>query len=74
MNAGKLRHHIKLEAATETQDIDGSAIETWQTHATVHAFIEPISGREYFAAQSIQADVTYRISFRYLPGITPRCG
>jgi SPP1 family predicted phage head-tail adaptor len=69
---GKLRHRITIELVTETQDIDGSVIESWSAYATSQASIEPISGREYFAAQSTQADVTHRIRIRYLSGITPK--
>jgi SPP1 family predicted phage head-tail adaptor len=69
---GKLRHLITIEQVAETQDTDGSAIETWSTFAAVQASIEPISGREYFAAQSTQADVTHRISLRYLDGVIPK--
>ena len=47
-------------------------LETWSTYATVQASIEPISGREYFAAQSTQADVTHRIRIRYFSGIVPK--
>jgi SPP1 family predicted phage head-tail adaptor len=69
---GKLRHRITIEQVTETQDIDGSVIETWTTFATAQASIEPVSGREYFAAQSTQAEVTHRIRLRYLSGVTPK--
>jgi SPP1 family predicted phage head-tail adaptor len=72
MRAGPLRHRIAIERVTETRDTDGSAIETWSTYATVQASIEPISGREYFAAQSTQADLTHRIVMRYLSGIIPK--
>ena len=50
-----------IECVTETRDADGSVIETWSTYPAVQASIEPISGRDYFAAQSTQADVTHRI-------------
>ena len=72
MRAGKLRHMIAIESVIETQDADGSVIETWSTYATAQASIEPISGREYFAAQTTQADVTHRISLRYFAGIMPK--
>lgn len=61
-----------MEQVSETQDTDGFMIEVWSTYATVRASIEPIAGREYSAAQAIQADVTHRIRFRYLSGITPK--
>jgi SPP1 family predicted phage head-tail adaptor len=69
---GKLRHRIAIERVAETQDSDGSVLESWSAYATAQASIEPISGREYFAAQTTQADVTHRISLRYLAGITPK--
>jgi SPP1 family predicted phage head-tail adaptor len=72
MRIAKLRHSIAIERVTETQDTDGSVVETWSPYATVHASIEPMSGREYFAAQSTQADETHRISLRYLSGVTPK--
>ena len=72
MRNGRLRHRIAIERVTETRDTDGSVIETWSTYATVQASIDPISGREYFAAQSVQTDVTHRIVIRYLSGIVPK--
>jgi SPP1 family predicted phage head-tail adaptor len=72
MKIGKLRQRIIIEQATKTQDHDGSAIETWSTFTAVQASIEPISGREYFAAETTQADVTHRISLRHIAGIVPK--
>jgi SPP1 family predicted phage head-tail adaptor len=72
MKIGKLRHRIAIEKVAETQDSDGSVIETWSTFANAQASIEPISGREYFAAQTTQADVTHRISLRFIAGVIPK--
>jgi len=69
---GKLRHRIIIEHVTETQDTDGSVIETWSTFATAQGSIEPVVGREYFDAQTKQADVTHRIYLRFISGITPK--
>jgi SPP1 family predicted phage head-tail adaptor len=69
---GKLRHRITIEQAAENQEPDGSVIEMWSIYATAQASIEPVSGREYFVAQSTQADLNHRISLRYVPGITPK--
>jgi SPP1 family predicted phage head-tail adaptor len=69
---GKLRHSITIEQVAEAQDSDGSIIETWSSFAAVQASIGPISGREYFAAQSMQADVTHRISLRFIAGVIPK--
>ena len=72
MKIGKLRHRITIERVTETRDADGAVIETWSTYATVQASIEPVSGREYFTAQSTQADVTHRVYARYVAGVVPK--
>jgi SPP1 family predicted phage head-tail adaptor len=72
LKIGKLRHRVTIEQVTETRDADGSVIETWATYATVQASIEPVSGREYFAVQSTQADVTHRIYTRYVSAVVPR--
>jgi len=69
---GKLRHRVTIEQVTETRGSDGSIIETWSTYATVQASIEPVSGRECFAAQSTQADVTHRVYTRYVSAIVPK--
>jgi SPP1 family predicted phage head-tail adaptor len=52
MKIGKLQHRIAIEQVAEIQDSDGSVIETWSAFANVQASIEPISGQEYFAAQT----------------------
>jgi len=41
----------------------------WTNVTTRWASIEPISGREYFAAQQVNAEVTHRIRMRYLAGM-----
>jgi SPP1 family predicted phage head-tail adaptor len=72
MRAGSLRHLVTIEAQTKTQDSTGSIVTAWETFATVHASIEPISGREFFAASQVQSSVNTRIRNRYLSGITPK--
>lgn len=71
MNAGKLRHQITIDRLTTTQDEMGEIIEGWITIGTFAASVEPINGREYFAAQAIQSEVTTRIRMRYEAGILP---
>lgn len=46
MKAGKLRHSVTIQSATETQSNSGVITQTWGTHATVHARISPTGGRE----------------------------
>lgn len=71
MRAGKLRHTIAIERATSEPNEIGEMIPTWAPIATVAASIEPLTGREYYAAQSLQSEVTTKIRLRHLPGILP---
>jgi SPP1 family predicted phage head-tail adaptor len=72
LRLGKLRHRITIEQVAESQDTDGSVIETWSSFASAQGSIKPVSGREYFDAQTTQADVTHRIYLRYITGITSK--
>jgi SPP1 family predicted phage head-tail adaptor len=69
MKAGKLRQQITIERASQTQNEYGEIVEGWETVGTFPASVEPINGREYFAAQAVQSEVTTRIRMRYKPGI-----
>jgi SPP1 family predicted phage head-tail adaptor len=69
---GKLLHRISVEQVAESQDTDGSVIETLSVFVVAQASIELLSGREYIAAQSTQAEVAHRIRLRCLSGITPK--
>jgi len=69
--AGRLRHRVQLQSQVHTQNpTTGEIITSWQTQATVWAAVEPLSAREFIAAQSTQSEVTARITIRYLAGIS----
>ena len=72
MRAGRLRHTITIERMTSTQDPFGQPIEEWVSLGTYPASIEPINGREYFAAQANQSELTTRIRTRYIEGVKPQ--
>lgn len=46
-------------------------IETWADIATIWSSIEPVRGREYFQAASVNAENTIRFRIRYRQGIRP---
>ena len=72
LNAGRLRHRIRIEQPTLSQNpTTGAITEAWATVATVFAAIEPLSAREFIAAQSTQAQIAARIVIRYRSGLTP---
>lgn len=68
--AYKLRHRVTLQRYEQTRDEMGGVVETWADVATVWASIEPLSAREFIAAQSAQSQVSARIVIRYREGIT----
>jgi SPP1 family predicted phage head-tail adaptor len=71
MQAGKLRHRITIQEPVTARNGYGEAITTWTAVATVWASVEPLSGREFFAAEHVQSEVTHRVRMRWQSGITP---
>lgn len=68
--AGRLRHRVRLESLALTQDAEtGAPLEAWTTAATVWAAIEPLSVRDFVAADSRQSQVTARITLRPVAGL-----
>ncbi len=67
--AGKLRHRVTLQAYVEMRSPFGEVIQEWQDQGQAWADIAPQSGREYMASQSLQSEVTTRITIRYRPDI-----
>jgi SPP1 family predicted phage head-tail adaptor len=64
--AGKLRHRVRLERPTYTQDTTtGEQVLTWTQVATVSAAIEPLSAREFIAGQAMQSNIDTRITIRH---------
>lgn len=72
MRIGKLRHRVKLQVYTATRDSFGGEVEAWTDIAELWASIEPISGKEYFASQQINAEVNTKIVIRYKAGVNPK--
>lgn len=74
MIAYKLRHRVDIQELTHTIDPDtGARADVWTTFvANEPASIAPMSGREFVAAQAVQAGVSTRITIRKRDGILPR--
>ena len=69
MRAGRLRHRVAIQDATETRDAHGGVSRAWSTSATVWASVEPLQGRELWLAQQVQAQATVRVRMRYRSGL-----
>lgn len=70
---GAYREQIIIQQAAEVANSYGELVQTWSTYAQIHAAIEPLRGREFWAGtKEQQARVTTRIRIRYLSGVTPK--
>lgn len=70
MRIGKLRHRVTIERPGSTQDPNtGEMIPGWAPVATVWASVEPLSAREFIAAQAGQSEISARIKIRHRDGI-----
>ena len=67
MLANRLRHSITIEQPSHTQDPDtGEMLTGWSVYAQdVRAAIQPLSAREFIAAQAGQTEIDTRITIRY---------
>lgn len=73
MMTANLRHRVIIQKPVETQDLDsGAVIVSWQDVATVWSSIEPLSAREFIAAQAEASKVNTRITIRYRNDITDK--
>ena len=68
--AGKQRHTITIQRPATTSDGLGGFEVTWQNVCTVRASVEPLQGREFFAARQMQTVSTVRFRLRWLKGFT----
>lgn len=71
MRIGSLRHKIEIQERLTFRDAMGGEIVSWEAFCYAWASIEPLIGREYFAARQTQATTTHRMRMRYQSGIKP---
>jgi len=57
-------------AGSPQQHASGEPDDAWTDVVTVWAAVEPLAGRELFAAQQHHSEVTGRIRLRYREGVT----
>jgi len=72
--AGELRQRIAIEAQVQTQDpVTGDITTAWTAVVgaeSLPANVQPMSAREFIAAQQTQAAVDTKIIIRWRQGIT----
>lgn len=66
MNAGRLRFRVDIQKPVETQNTYGEPEVVWSDVATgIWAGIEPLKGREFFAAKQVNAEIEALVIMRY---------
>jgi len=70
LDAGRLKHRVVIEAPTRTQNpTTGEVMTTWAAIASVFASIEPLSAKDFIAAQTLKSKINTRIVIRYRSGL-----
>jgi SPP1 family predicted phage head-tail adaptor len=66
MKGEKLDRRVDLQHRTLTRNTtNGEEVETWSTYAAVWAEKKDVRGREFFAAQQSNSDITTTWRIRY---------
>lgn len=71
MNPGELKHRITIQQLENVQNTFGEQKAGWIDVTTRWASIEPLIGRQYFAAEMVNSEITHKIKLRYVKGILP---
>lgn len=71
INVGSYRHIVVFQKMSSLQDSYGENDDDWIDVLKTRAGIYPISGREFFAAETVNSEVSHKVHTRYVKGITP---
>ncbi len=69
MRSGRLKDRVTIQAISSSYDVMGQQVQTWVDSSTRSCSIEPINGKEYFAAQGENTTHNVRIRFRHEKGL-----
>ena len=64
MTIGEKRMRVAFQTPSVSRDDFGEPDQSWSTLVTAWALVQPMKGRERFAANEVQADVDHRIVVR----------
>lgn len=63
--ASDLTQRITLQRPVATVNGLGEEVQTWEDVATVWARVQPLRGRDFFAAAQMQSSTDHRVVIRY---------
>lgn len=70
MRIGVLKHQVHFMRNLNVKNDYGEQLDTWELIRTVYAAKDPILGKEFFAADTIQSNVAVKFRCRYFDGVT----
>jgi SPP1 family predicted phage head-tail adaptor len=73
MQTGRYRHRLILERRVDTKQPSGQVVHTYTEFAEILGSVEALSGREFFAAAQVQADVSTRIRMHWRDDVDETC-
>lgn len=71
MRSGSLKNKIDIQFYSDTKNSFGEIEKGFNLFKSTYASIVPVSGKEYFTSKQNNSEVTHKILFRYIAGITP---
>ena len=72
MIIGRRQKRVGIQTKQTVRTDMGSFSHTWVTDKTVWAHIAPASGKELYAGEQVQAEVTHKITIRFYSGLTTK--
>lgn len=72
MRAGELRDRVTIQRVTDGVDSLEAPTQTFKDLVTMWANLSPSSGREFFDADSVEAQTTHRVLMRFVSGVTTK--
>jgi SPP1 family predicted phage head-tail adaptor len=67
MNAGAYKKLITIEKRTKVKNENGFTSEVWEEYYTNYAYVNKLSGSEFWQAAEVAAQSTVRFELRYHP-------
>lgn len=67
MNAGLYRNKIVIQKYVQGYNDVGSPLDEWQNYKTVYAYVNGLSGSEYWEAANIRQENTVEFVCRWKP-------
>jgi SPP1 family predicted phage head-tail adaptor len=68
LNSGKLNKRVSIERSipgSPAVNEFGEPVVVWEELAEVWSAVEPMNGREFWAQQQVQSEITVRFRIRY---------